>query len=494
MNDDLLKKVALLQIKEKAMKDSGDVLTDLADMQALRQFSADLKELIDEQHAAGAIPADPLSALRERLMKVVDALRDFQAWQNEQSGELAPFLEGNPKVSLGQINSIIGALPSVIAEEQESIKNLISSCDSEYWDTKGGIIRLSSELEVVQEALLPELAKLYVYDKKWSPELISSDDGNKGCTLKETLGADATESLHKLVERHEKQAAAATEIGSLLQQGNYKTAQAKAMGVMMLSAEGKSQVGFTDIDFANQAKEITKYDKLVKQLKSYHTSNKSPIKVVGEIVAHDLHSAETMLKDAQGELREDLSAGVTRLKAHIAKAKKNAKTKRNAIVFGVVIIALAASWAMYVNHTAHKAKKEEAAATEREAGALVAGDYSNLEVLFKRAFTLHEVRGGFTGWIKRKTQAGRPQLLKYKNGAPNGISIILDSEDRIYRVLQYADAKALGEYIEFDYYQNGAKKSETNYKYGNKHGLETLWDEEGNTIDQTKWQNGKRVE
>ena len=34
MNDDFSKKVALSQIKEKVMKDSSDVLTDLADMQA----------------------------------------------------------------------------------------------------------------------------------------------------------------------------------------------------------------------------------------------------------------------------------------------------------------------------------------------------------------------------------------------------------------------------------------------------------------------------
>ena len=44
------------------------------------------------------------------------------------------------------------------------------------------------------------------------------------------------------------------------------------------------------------------------------------------------------------------------------------------------------------------------------------------------------------------------------------------------------------------FYENGQKKSETNYKDGKKHGLGTEWDEEGNVISQANFENGVEVE
>ena len=332
------------------MKDSGDVLTDLADMQALRQFSADLKELIDEQHAAGAIPANPLAALRERLMKVVDAIKVFKSWQEEQLKELAPFRKRNPKVSLGQINSMISALPPVVSEEQDSIQQIIASCDASDWLTYGPVLKLQDELSEIQQTLLPEFSAFC--------------DGDKVCLLAELLSAEVV-GLQRLAERHQQQAAVAAEIESSLLAGNYRAAQAKAKAAKLLTAEGESQMRFTDIDFAKQAGEIGKCDKLVGNLKRHLTSNNSYNRVIGEVMAYDLHQAEPMLNDARGEFREDLSAAAGSLKAKIAKAKaKAARASAIAIFALLVVILLAISGGIYANYAVKKIE-----ATEKKARA-----------------------------------------------------------------------------------------------------------------------------
>ena len=44
------------------------------------------------------------------------------------------------------------------------------------------------------------------------------------------------------------------------------------------------------------------------------------------------------------------------------------------------------------------------------------------------------------------------------------------------------------------YDENGQKTYEAEYVDGEQHGLETWWDEEGDIISQTKWENGVKVE
>ena len=478
MNDDLLKKVALLQIKEKVMKDSGDVLTDLADMQALRQFSADLKELIDEQHAAGAIPADPMASLRERLMKVVDAIKNLQTWQKKQSETLSPFLKENPKVSLGEINAMLKTLSPLAKEEAERIEQVTSSCDSNEWYVKGNVIHLRSELEAVQEALLPEFSKYC--------------NGNKGCTLKVALGSEKKYHLERLATQNKEQAAAAAEIESLLQQGNYRTAKTKAEEAKLLTAKGKIQAGFTDIDFADQAAEITKCDETLKKIKSHLASNVTSTQDKGNAAA-DLHNAETMLNDAQGELREDLSAGVTRLKAHIAKAKKNAKTKLikvaclAALGIALVVFSLMKIQAFREARIALQLKLDEPMAE-----AVASGDMQAIKSMAEKIIPDRQKPSDYTGWAKKSYPNGDlREICRYQNGKENGVNIIWWGNGNKWMEINYKDGKENGLFT--TWHENGMKEKESHFVDGEKHGLETEWDYfDGYKEGERHYENGKK--
>lgn len=487
MNDELLKKVALLQIKEKVMKDSGDVLTDLADMQALRQFSADLIELIDEQHAAGAIPANPMVSLRERLMMVLEVIKAFREWQLEQLGQLVPFTQGNPKVSLEQINAMISALPPLAEEEKQRIEQLIASLDLNYLHVAGDVIQLHPELEAVQETLLPEFSKYC--------------DGSKGCRLERSLEARPLARLQKLVERHQQQTSAATEIESLLQQGNYRTAQAKAKEAKMLSAEGKSQVGFTDIDFAKYAKEIVECEGKVKRYK---------LEAQGNTAESFLISAEASVENAKGEFRDDLNSSITTLKANIAQTKKTLKTMIIISVSGVIVLLLAIAFSMYSERKKaaeleieQKARPKQIAADEKaqaeqlaaDEKALKGGDFSVGENVAKHALPSSKLRFNvrYNGWVKSVHSDGKlSELYQYSNGEKNGFSFAWHSNGEKKWMGKYANDTWAGPYTEW--YYNGNIRIKANYKDGKRHGLTTERLESGKKKNESLYRNGNKDE
>jgi hypothetical protein len=319
MNDDLTKKIALLQLKEKVMKDSGDVLTDLADMQALRQFSAELKELIDEQHAAGAIPANPLAALRERLMKVVDAIKGFKSWQEEQESKLGlgAFLTGKPKVSFNEIEALMHETHNLQLEARDKFTDVTNQCQPGDWLVHETKLRLASEYEQAESVLLPELT---IYR-----------DETKFIDLKMRI----VHELEQLMKFHDEQSATLLKVDRLAQQGNYKDAKLQALKAKMISEENESLVSFTDIEFEKAARFIRQCSDKIEEINWLTSSNLVADKSRRNEARVFLKQSHFLLEGAEGEYYKDLNKGIAKLRSNLSDTNKE-RLSKYIIAFAVI--------------------------------------------------------------------------------------------------------------------------------------------------------------
>jgi len=490
MNEELLKKVAVLQIKQQTIQAGEDVLTELSDIQALQDLTSDLEAFIGQHYKAGNIPSDPLKYLQGRLGKMVDLLYSLERWQEECLTTLAPFKVRNPAVSLPQIQSKKKEIVSMAQEEQAKIMAILTQCDRRDWIVEGRSIRLNPYLEKFKHDFLPEFAKYR--------------GNNEPYLLKEGLGLEASLRLDELEDVHQQQSSAITKIDTMLLQGNYKSAQALAKEVGLLSITNTSLVGFLDIEFKSRAEAIRIRDEVVQRL--------NPSRISGrEIATEIIEASEGMLAGAQGEFREDLNSGISALREVMVKAEEDLKARNKILI--ITAIAVASILVLGVSRFVYSAaqKKEAKAAEARvvaeqqaadeaaflaDEAAFLGGDYSVAYKVAKRAILegLIYNLGNYSGWVKEMNRNNTlRKLYQYDFRCKmSGLAVAWHANGQKKYVKNYVDGKEHG--LSTEWYENGQKKSEENDKDGKMHGLSTRWDKEGNITYQSKWENGKKVE
>ncbi len=149
IDDAFLRQIAALQANLKMLESQQDVLSDLADMQALRQLQSRLADCIDGHAAAGNLPRNPFHVIEGRLR----ALENFFSETSRETKRLTSWLKDAPSVDLATLEGLLVELDAKVAEVsriQKSLRAKISVLD---WKVGPGTAELHHELLICASSL-----------------------------------------------------------------------------------------------------------------------------------------------------------------------------------------------------------------------------------------------------------------------------------------------------------------------------------------------------
>ncbi len=95
----------------------------------------------------------------------------------------------------------------------------------------------------------------------------------------------------------------------------------------------------------------------------------------------------------------------------------------------------------------------------------------------------------YTGWSKIVLQGQLVELMQWKNGEPDGRSMLWHDNGQKESEATFKDGEQDG--LETEWYENGQKKSEETWKDGKADGPATMWHENGQKAFEATFKDGK---
>lgn len=247
-DEPLLRSVAALQAQCRLLDSQGDVLTELADMQAQRQLRVDLDEYIAAHSTGGTLPNNPLEVIAERIEKLSNLFSDLniisESGYNISGQDLPLATLEELKESLIKAEQARSDLP----KQAENARQQIDPLD---WGQINGEWDLHPELLLCADILSLELPSIST-DRNWIFLLSKGDDG----ALKEPLEKleICLKRKRQLIETHEQHRQALDKSSEATSEGNYRTACRilTDIGIRVDNPEG-----FRDLPYAKVGREIS---------------------------------------------------------------------------------------------------------------------------------------------------------------------------------------------------------------------------------------------
>ena len=159
-DEPLLRSVAVLQLQRQLLDQQADQLIELADMQAHRRIRSDLAEYVAAHAKSGAIPADPLAEVQQRLDCCSHFFAEAKELHRTSVDSFARFLaDGLPQVSLTALHRAQAEVEQAAAELPARLQALAAQLDPRDWDGSAADADLHPELLVCAQGLSLDLPK-----------------------------------------------------------------------------------------------------------------------------------------------------------------------------------------------------------------------------------------------------------------------------------------------------------------------------------------------
>ena len=156
----MLRSVAVLQLQRQLLDQQADQLIELADMQAHRRIRSDLAEYVAAHAKSGAIPADPLAEVQQRLDCCSHFFAEAKELHRTSVDSFARFLaDGLPQVSLTAVHRASAEVEQAAAELPARLQALAAQLDPRDWDGSAADADLHPELLVCAQGLSLDLPK-----------------------------------------------------------------------------------------------------------------------------------------------------------------------------------------------------------------------------------------------------------------------------------------------------------------------------------------------
>ena len=159
-DEPLLRSVAVLQLQRQLLDQQADQLIELADMQAHRRIRSDLAEYVAAHAKSGAIPADPLAEVQQRLNCCSHFFAEAKELHRTSVDSFARFLaDGLPQVSLTALHRAQAEVEQAAAELPARLQALPAQLDPRDCDGSAADADLHPELLVCAQGLSLDLPK-----------------------------------------------------------------------------------------------------------------------------------------------------------------------------------------------------------------------------------------------------------------------------------------------------------------------------------------------
>ena len=159
-DEPLLRSVAVLQLQRQLLDQQADQLIELADMQAHRRIRSDLAEYVAAHAKSGAIPADPLAEVQQRLDCCSHFFAEAKELHRTSVDSFARFLaDGLPQVSLTAVHRAQAEVEQAAAELPARLQALPAQLDPRDCDGSAADADLHPELLVCAQGLSLDLPK-----------------------------------------------------------------------------------------------------------------------------------------------------------------------------------------------------------------------------------------------------------------------------------------------------------------------------------------------
>jgi len=152
-DEDLLRAVAVLQLKCRSLDQQSEILSDLSDIQTHRRINENLTTYIDAHGRVGTLPFDPLGEIKRRLEKLSQVFYKISRFQFFFQDRYQSLFETSVVTSLVELTQ----MQKMLADDTRQFSEQLSSLEAEFspLDWKGSLSSadLHSELLICAQGL-----------------------------------------------------------------------------------------------------------------------------------------------------------------------------------------------------------------------------------------------------------------------------------------------------------------------------------------------------